>query len=84
MSLLETLKTPVDVFEESLKSEDCVKILLNCLRNLEEVKDIHKLALSNNKNQIKDEKQLANLSESIKFISNKFGEIENEKQEQNR
>ena len=84
MSLLETLKTPVDVFEESLKSEDCVKILLNCLRNLEEVKDIHKLALSNNKNQIKDERQLANLSESIKFISNKFGEIENEKQEQNR
>ena len=49
VSVLDTPKTPGDVFEESLKSEDCVKILLNCLRNLEkEVKDILKLALSNN------------------------------------
>ena len=35
VSMLNTPKTPVDVFEESLKSEDCVKILLSCLRNLE-------------------------------------------------
>ena len=49
VSMLDTRKTPGNVFEESLKSEDCVKILLNCLRNLEkEVKDILKLALSNN------------------------------------
>ena len=48
VSLLETPKTLGDVFKESLKSEDCVRILLNCLRNLEkEVNDIHKLALSN-------------------------------------
>ena len=54
VSMLDTPKTPGDVFEESLKSEDSVKILLSCLRNLEkEVKDIHKLALSNNDNQIK-------------------------------
>ena len=46
VSMLDTQKTLGDVFEESLKSEDCVKILLSCLRNLEkEVKDIHKLAL---------------------------------------
>ena len=70
VSMLDTPKTPGDVFEESLKSEDCVKILLSCLRNLEkEVKDIHKLALSNNDNQIKGEKQLPDLSESIKFMS---------------
>ena len=79
VSMLDTPKTPGDVFEESLKSEDCVKILLSCLRNLEkEVKDIHKLALSNNNNQIKGEKQLADLSESIKFISDKFDEFEKE------
>ena len=67
--MLDTPKTPGDVFEESLKSEDCVKILLSCLRNLEkEVKDIHKLALSNNDNQIKGKKQLTDLSESIKFV----------------
>ena len=82
VSMLDTPKTPGDVFEESLKSEDCVKILLSCLRNLEkEVKDIHKLALSNN-NQIKGEKQLADLSESIKFMSDKFDEFEKERQEQ--
>ena len=69
VSMLDTLKTPGNVFEESLKSEDCVKILLSCLRNLEkEVKDIHKLALSNNDNQIKGKKQLTDLSESIKFV----------------
>ena len=69
VSMLDTPKTPGDVFEESLKSEDSVKILLSCLRNLEkEVKDIHKLALSNNDNQIKGKKQLTDLSESIKFV----------------
>ena len=81
VSMLDTPKTPV--FEESLKSEDCVKILLSCLRNLEkEVKDIHKLALSNNDNQIKGEKQLADLSESIKFMSDKFYVFGKERQEQ--
>ena len=68
VSMLDTPKTPV--FEESLKSEDCVKILLSCLRNLE------------NNNQIKGEKQLGDLSESIKFMSGKFDEFEKERQEQ--
>ena len=31
VSMLDTPKTPGDVFEESLNSEDCVKILLSCL-----------------------------------------------------
>ena len=75
--------TPRDAFEESLKSVYCIKILLSCLRNLEkEVKGIHKLALSNNNNQIKGQKQLADLSESIKFMSDKFDEFEKERQEQ--
>ena len=53
------------------------------MRNLEkEVKDIHKLAVSNNSNQIKGEKQLADLSELIKFMANKFDESDKERQEQ--
>ena len=53
------------------------------MRDLEkEVKDIHKLALSNNNNKTKSQKQLADLSESIKFMSDKFDEIEKERQEQ--
>ena len=63
VSMLDTPKKPGDVSEESLNSEDCVKILLTCLRNLEkEVKDIHKLALSNIDSQITGEKQLADLA----------------------
>ena len=31
VSMSDTPKTPADVFEESVKSEDCVKILLSCL-----------------------------------------------------
>ena len=79
-SMLDIPKTPGDVFEESLKSEDCVK---SCLRYLEkEVQDIHQLALSNNNNQIKDEKLLGDLSELIKFKSDEFDEFEKERQKQ--
>ena len=57
--------------------------MLNCLRNLEkEVKDIHKLALSNNNNQNKGEKQLVHLNESIRFMSDKSEEFEKERREQ--
>ena len=83
VSMLDTPKTPGDVFEESLKLEDCVKILLSCFQNLEkEVKVIHRLALFNNSNQIKGEKQLADLSESIKVMSDKLDKFEKERQEQ--
>ena len=46
------------------------------------MKNIHKLALSKNSNQIKAEKQLADLSISIKFMSGKFDEFKKERQEQ--
>ena len=41
VSMLDTLKTHGDIFEESLKQEDCVNILVSCFQNLEkEMKDI--------------------------------------------
>ena len=48
------------------------------------VKNIYKLAFSNNNNnnQIEGEKQLPNLSGSIKFMSNKFNEFEKGRQKQ--
>ena len=65
MSMLDTPKTPENDFEESLKSDSCVKILLNCLRNSEkEVKHIHKLVISNN-NQIRGEKQSVSVNQQI-------------------
>ena len=83
MSLIDTPKTPGDIFEGSLKLEDCLKPLLSCLRNLEkDVKYAHKLALSNNNNQIKGEKELADFSQSVKFMSDNFDEFEKERQKQ--
>ena len=46
------------------------------------MQDIHQLALSNNNNQIKYEKLLGDLSESIKFKSDEFDEFEKERQKQ--
>ena len=40
-----TTTSPADVFEESLKSGDCVKILVNCMQNIEkEVKELFLLS----------------------------------------
>ena len=41
--------SPSDSFQESLKSPDCMKILLNCFKNLDkQVKELYILAQSNN------------------------------------
>ena len=40
-----TLTSPGDVFEESLKSDDCAKILVNSMQNLEkQIKELFLLA----------------------------------------
>ena len=70
-----------NVFAESLKSTECIEILFNCLTNVErQTKDICILAHSTQDHQIKDEKQLMDLTESInlKFIIHKFKEYEEE------
>ena len=63
--MLDTPKTPENDSEESLKSDNCVKVLLNCLRNSDkEVEHIHKLVISNN-NQISGEKQSVSVNQQI-------------------
>ena len=70
------------MFAESLKSNECVEILMNCLKNLEkEVKELKDLASSNNANQIKGERQLLDLKEAVDFISNKFDNFERDRLE---
>ena len=82
VSCLENPTSPGDVFEESLKSDDCVQILMNYPKNLEkEVKELHSLAKSNHENQVEAEKRLQDLSDSVHFISNKFEELEKDKKE---
>ena len=69
--------SPSDVFQESLKSPDCMKILLNCFKNLDkQVKELYILAQSNNEKHIKGEKQLLDLTESINFMTKRFDNYE--------
>ena len=63
-----------DVFNEVLDNEDCTGILLNCLKDLEKEVSIDQ----NIRTQIKDELSLADLSQSVKFITGKFDEYEKE------
>ena len=84
VSCLDSPTSPGNVFAESLKSNGCVEILMNCLNNLEkEVMEL-KLASSNNANQIKGERQLLDLKDAIDFISNKFDDFERDRLEKER
>ena len=77
VSCLESPTSPGNVFAESLKSNECVEILMNCLKNLEEeVKELKDLASSNNANQIKSERQLLDLKDAVDFIPNRFDDFE--------
>ena len=70
------------VVQESLKSPDCMKILLNCLKNLnKQVKELFILAQSNNEKHIKGEKQLLDLTESINFMTRKIDDYEKDRAE---
>ena len=70
------------VFQESLKSPDCMKILLNCFKNLDkQVKELFILAQSNNEKHIKGEKQLLDLTESINFMTRKIDDYEKDRAE---
>ena len=57
-----------DVFNDALDNEDCTGILLNSLKNLE--KEV--LVDQNRQTQIKGELSLADLSKSVKFITDKL------------
>ena len=82
VSCRESPISPGNVFAESLKSNECVKILINCLKNLEkEVKELMDLASSNNANQIKGKRQLLDLKDAVDFISNRFHDFERERLE---
>ena len=61
-----------DIFNDTLDNEDCTGILLNCLKNLE--KEV--LVDQNRRTQIKGGLSLADLSKSVKFITDKFDEYE--------
>ena len=66
-----------DVFEEGLDSSSCRSILCDCLKNLEsKVNEIFANTNSLKENQVKGEKQLTDLAETVNFLSEKFHEFE--------
>ena len=68
------------VFAEILKSPECIEIFFNCLRNIErQTKDIYTLQHSTQDNEIKGEKHLVDLTESIIFLSDKCKEYEEDR-----
>ena len=71
-----------DVFAEGLKNPDCVLILANCLRSLEQqVKEMFDLAKKSSKSQIKGKLALQDISKAISFIGKKFDVYEQERRE---
>ena len=61
-----TPTSPGAVFEESLKSFDCVEILVNCMQNIEkQVKELFLLAQENKEKYIQGESNLSELTNAI-------------------
>ena len=74
--------SPDDVFEESLKSGDCVKILVNCMQNIKKlVKELFLRAQENKEKHIKGEIDLSELTKAIDLILGKFDDYERERRE---
>ena len=71
----QTSDIPDDIFSESLNSHDCVAILFNCLKNLKsKMREISVSSKETTASQIKGEKQLFDLTDSVQLISDKFDE----------
>ena len=66
-----------DIFTEGLKSEDCVAILYNCMKNIEsKMKELITNSQDMKERQIKGERQLNELTNSI---NEKFEQLEKDK-----
>ena len=76
----QTSDIPDDVFTKSLNSPNCVAILFNCLKNLEsKMKEISVSSKETTASQIKGEKLLSDLTNSVQLISDKFDEYEKDR-----
>ena len=79
---LDDSNNPDDVFTEGLSSPDCVKILYNCIKNVEnQIHDIHSKAEETKMSQIKGEQHLINLNQTVNFICEKFDDYERDRAE---
>ena len=71
-----------DVFLEGLKSDDFRRILANCFQNIQgKIEELFTMFRKNNETQIRGEKQLEDLIDSVKFMSSKCDEYVKERLE---
>ena len=77
---LEDSNTTDDVFTEGLSSPDCVKILYNCIKNVEKkIHGIHSKTEETKMRHIKGEQHLMDLIKTVNFICEKFDEYEHDR-----
>ena len=80
---LDEQKTPDEVFKDSFDSPDCIKILCNCMQNIEKKLEVLDCKLeATHRSQIKGESKLSSLNETVEFLSKKFDDLVKEKDEQ--
>ena len=79
---LEDANNPDDVFTDGLSSPDCVKILYNCIKNVEkQIQAIHCKTEETQMSQIKGKQHLMDLNKTVNFICEKFDEYERDRVE---
>ena len=79
---LDDSSNPDDVFTKGLSSLDCVKILYNCIKNVEnQIHGIHSKTEETKMSQIKGEQHLMDLNKIVNFICEKFDEYESDRAE---
>ena len=70
------------MFKEALKSDDCVVIFCNWIKNLEEKEnELFQITSSANDGQKKGKLQLKYLNETVNFLCTKFDKYEKERKE---
>ena len=75
-------KDDTDIFEEEIESPRWAGISYSCLQNLEKkVNEIFELSSSTKEAQIKGARYMEEVNESIKFINEKFEEMEADRKE---
>ena len=77
IQVTQTSDTPDDIFTENLNSPSCVAVLFNCLKNLKSgTREISVSSKETTASQVKGEKQLSDLTDSVQLICDNFDEYE--------
>ena len=78
----DNFNNPDNVFTEGLSSPDCVKILYDCIKNVEkQIQGIRSRTEETKISQINGDQRLMDLNKIVNFICEKFDEFERNRAE---